>query len=137
MDVVLDSNILFRILISQGNILGLVFDNQLKIYAPNKLKIEFLKNKDEIIEKSKLSKKDFEDLASLIFQRIKFIDEIEYSHHLIEAKNLLKEHEKDIEFVALSLLKKIKIWTYESLLFKIERGVSTKEIALSLNSNDI
>ena len=137
MDVVLDSNILFRILISQGNILELVFDNQLKIYAPNKLKIEFLKNKDEIIEKSKLSKKDFEDLASLIFQRINFIDEIEYSPYLIEAKNLLKEHEKDIEFVALSLLKKIKIWTYESLLFKIERGVSTKEIALSLNSNDI
>ena len=137
MEVVLDSNVLFRMLISQGDILELIFDNSLKIYAPLKLKKELLNNKEEIMTKSKLSKENFEYLALILFKRINFIDEIEYSPFIAEAKDLLKEHEKDIEFVALSLLKNIKIWTYESLLYKIGRGISTKEIAISLSSKII
>lgn len=134
MEVVLDSNVLFRILISQGNILDLIFDNRLKIYAPLKLKKEFFKNKEEITKKSKLSEEDFEELSSLLFKRINFVQETEYSSFITEAKGLLKEHEKDIEFVALSLSKNVKIWTYESLLYKISLGVSTKEIARDILS---
>src|SRR3989344_4560769 len=101
MEAVLDSNILFRILISQGNILDLVFDNRLKIYAPFKLKDEFLNNKKEILSKSNLSEKEFGELNSLIFKKINFVQEIEYLSFISKASELLKEHEKDIEFVAL------------------------------------
>ncbi len=134
MKVILDSNVLFRTLISGGDILDIIFNNNLKMYAPLKLKEEFLNNKEEILSKSRLSEKEFEELYSLIFERISFIEEKEYSSHITKAKELLNEHEKDIEFVAISLLKNIKIWTYESRLFKIEKGVSTKEISKTIAS---
>ena len=96
MKVVLDSNVLFRILISQGNILELLFDNNLKIYAPIKLKKEFFKNKEEIMMKSKLLEEDFEELSLLLFKRINFVQEIEYFPSIAEAKELLKELRKEI-----------------------------------------
>jgi len=45
MDVILDSNVLFRTLISQGEILRIIFNTLLKISAPMKLQEEFLHNK--------------------------------------------------------------------------------------------
>ena len=41
MEAVLDSNVLFRTLISHGNIIALIFDSKLKLFAPEKLKEEF------------------------------------------------------------------------------------------------
>ena len=55
MDVVIDANVFFRILISEGAILDIVFNPSLIIFAPERLKVEFLRHKDEIINKSRLS----------------------------------------------------------------------------------
>ena len=129
MEVVLDANVLFRTLISSGEIVQLFFDNNLKIIAPEVLKEEFLRNKEEILAKSKLSEDDLKELLSLLFPRINFAPLEEYQQFLPEAKRLLGEHFKDEDFVALALLKKAKIWTYEKRLFKIGLGISTKEIA--------
>ena len=133
MEVVLDSNILFRIFISQGDITKLVFDDGLLLYAPLKLREEFLNNKAEILEKSKLSEKDFGKLCSLLFGRIIFVPLDEYRQFLPEAKQLLGKHEKDEDFIALCLARKIQLWTYESLLIKLGFGVSTKKIAETLS----
>jgi predicted nucleic acid-binding protein len=59
LEVVIDSNVLFRTLISGGDIIDLVFDKNLTLYAPKMLWIEFLNNKKEILSKSKLSNSDF------------------------------------------------------------------------------
>ena len=72
MEVVIDSNVLFRTLISQGDITELIFNDALKIFAPEKLKEEFLNNKEEILEKSGLSNEEFNELFSLLFERITF-----------------------------------------------------------------
>jgi predicted nucleic acid-binding protein len=45
---------------------------------------------------------------------------------------LLGSHEKDVEFVALGLLKNAKVWTYEDKLFKIGIAISTKQISEEL-----
>ena len=60
MDVVIDSNVLFRILISKGEILNVLFNSKLRVFAPEKLKEEFMKHEDEILSKSKLSKDKFD-----------------------------------------------------------------------------
>src|SRR3989344_1566511 len=129
MEVILDSNVLFRVLISQGDIISLLFDNRLKLFAPEILKEEFSNNKQEIISKSKLSQTEFETLSLILFDKIAFVPLDEYKAFLPKAKKLLGKHEKDEDFVALSLSKCTKVWTYESLLFEIGVGISTKQIS--------
>ena len=128
MNVVLDSNVLFRTLISQGNILEIIFNPKLHILAPKKLVEEFNNNKKEILFKSKLSESEFDILLKLLLENISFIELDEYKEFIPNAKQLLKEHLKDVEFVALALKLNCKVWTYELLLFEIGFGISTKEL---------
>ncbi|MEK6871909.1 MAG: PIN domain-containing protein [Nanoarchaeota archaeon] len=130
--VVLDSNILFRILISQGDILEIVFNSQLDLLAPLKLKEEFERHKKELLSKTKLSEKRFDTFVQLIFKRITFVPLEEYKVSLPKAKQLLKNHSKDEEFIALCVSKGCKLWTYEVLLFNIGFGISTKEVSTEL-----
>ena len=132
MEVILDSNVLFRTLISQGEIVPLLFDEELKLFAPEKLKEELLNNKEEILAKSQLSEKEFQDLVDLLFSKIIFVPLKEYKEYLPKAKMILGKHEKDEDFIALCLFKKAKLWTYEKLLFDLGFGISTREIAEEL-----
>jgi len=132
MEVVLDANVLFKTLISSGEILEIIFNDKLQLLAPLKLKQEFLNNKQEILSKSKLSEEDFNLLSSLIFSKIKFIPLDKYKGSLSKAKQLLKEHTKDEDFIALCLSKEIPLWTYESGLFKTGFAISTKQLSEKL-----
>lgn len=132
MNVILDANVLFRTLISQGDILEIMFNPNLQIFAPERLRKEFLCHKAEIIQKSRLSQTTFDMLFSLIFERINFIDLKDYKKHLSQAKTLLRGHDKDEDFIALCMLKKCKVWTYETRLFDIGYGISTNEISKKL-----
>jgi len=133
MDVVIDSNVLFRALISQGNIFELLFNFKLNIFAPEILRDEFANNKEEISDKSKLSLEEFDKLFLITLNRINFVSLEEYELFIPKAKLLLGSHEKDAEFVALGLYKNAKVWTYEDLLFKIGIGISTKEVSEELS----
>ena len=137
METILDANVLFRILISQGDIIDLIFNDSLILLAPDKLKEEFLNHKEEILNKSCLSESEFTELTSNIFEKIIFIPLNEYKISLPKAKLLLGRHEKDEDFVALALSKNCKIWTYESLIFKIDLGISTKQISELLSKEKI
>jgi len=136
MNVVIVSNVLFRALISQGNIFELLFNFDLNIFAPEILREEFSNNKEEISRKSKISPEEFDKLFLILVNRINFVLLEEYQSFIPKAKLLLGSHEKDIEFVALGLLKNAKVWTYEELLFKIGVGISTKEVAEELRLNE-
>ena len=105
MDVVLDSNVLFRILISQGDIIDLLFHQKLTIYSPKRLQEEFLNNRQEILSKSHISQQEFDKLCAILFSRIIFVPLEEYAQFLPQAKKILQSHEKDEDFVALALLK--------------------------------
>ncbi len=129
LEVVFDANVLFRSLISGGEILKILFDGKLKLFAPLKLKEEFIKHEDEILSRSKLSKKEFNKLKFLLFKRITFVSLEEYKSFISKARKILIGHEKDEDFIALCLLKNIKFWTYEQRFFKNEYGISTKQIS--------
>lgn len=89
------------------------------------------------MERSRLSIKEFNELTSLLFGRITFIALNEYQNFFPKARALLKEHVKDEDFIALCLLKKSKLWTYENFLFKINLGVSTKQISKKLSEANV
>ena len=135
MDVVLDANVLFRILISPDDILDIFFHPELDIAAPVKLLNEFEKNRDEILSKSQINDVDFSELLEQLMLKINIVPIAEYERYLSNAKQLLKEHLKDEDFVALSLHLSCNIWTYEDRLFKIGVAVSTKQIKEELQKH--
>mgnify|MGYP001567912922 CR=1 FL=1 len=128
MILILDANVLFRTLISPGNILNLYFDSKIELYAPERLKQEFENNKNEIIEKSRLDAKEFEELSLLLFSVVTFVPVEKYKLYLQEAKTILKEHQKDEDFIALCLYYNAKLWTYEKRLIALGHGITTLEI---------
>lgn len=132
MNVVLDSNVLFRTLISQGDILDVFFHPRLMIYAPQRLQEEFQNNTQEILAKSRLSENAFETLCSLLFAKTILIPLEKYQYLLPQAKQILGSHQKDEDFIAVCLLKHCKVWTYESRLFDIGYGISTKQLSRRL-----
>jgi hypothetical protein len=89
-------------------------------------KEEFL----ERLQQTELSK-DMKELISKVDDLERELEE--YKKYLPKAKQLLKRHEKDEDFIALCLLKCCKLWTYESRLFEIGFGISTKEISNKLS----
>src|SRR3989338_7222354 len=104
MEVVIDSNVLFRTIISSGYILDIIFNPSLFLLAP---------------------------------KRIKFAHSEEYLAYIPKAKELLKAHTKDEDFVALSLAKNCKFWTYESLMFTLGIAISTKELSAALREEQL
>lgn len=128
MDVVIDANVLFRTLISQGDIIDVFTHPNLVLYAPEQLQIEFINHATEIREKSSLTQNGYDELTKFLFNHIHVVALRKYQSFLPQAKELLGEHEKDIEFIALCLLKKCKLWTYEKRLCKLGFGISTREI---------
>lgn len=132
MGVVIDANVLFRILISEGEIIDIVFNPSLHLFAPERLKEEFLRHKDEIMEKAAFSRPEFEAVALILLRRIEFVALSAYQGYLSNAKELLQGHGKDEDFLALCLAKECKLWTYEARFFKLGYAVSTKELSKSL-----
>lgn len=90
MEVNLDTNILFRALISHGIVALLLFDARLKVNAPERMREEFYANKMEIMEKSQLSEEDFNAAVNLLFEKINFIPLGQYQLFLPKAKKLWK-----------------------------------------------
>ena len=93
MEVVIDANVVFRMLISQGSIINILTHQDLDVYAPEQLQQEFHNHTAEIIKKSSLSIHDFEALTQFLFRRIRILPLKEYQSFLPKAKELLGEHE--------------------------------------------
>ena len=132
MEAVIDANVFFRILISEGDIVDIVFNPSLRLFAPERLKEEFLRHKEEIIAKSSFSKAELETVASIFLTRIDFVPIDEYKSQLPHAKELLKRHKKDEDFLALCLAKKCKLLTYETRFFELGYAISTKGLSKAL-----
>ena len=136
MDVVIDANVLFRALISSGEIVKMLFNSELKIFAPEVLGNEFLNNKNEILSKSKLSEIEFDALASLLLEKIIFVPLDEYKEFLPKAKSLLGKHTKDFPYLALALKFNCPLWSEEKLLKRqsVVKILNTKELFELLKS---
>ena len=85
------------------------------------------------MQKSKLSEQEFNELVSLLFNIVEFVPTNEYKEYIPKARELLKTHLKDVEFLALALKLDCLIWTYEELFFDIGFGISTKQTSSKIN----
>jgi len=137
MQVVVDANIIFSALIG-GRLTDLFLSSKLDLVAPELIFVEFLRNKEELIRRSKLSEEDFNILLTLLERRIKVIPFEEFEDLFSKAEELLGDHIKDAPYVALALKLKCPFWTYEKRFKKIRevKCLTTEDIAKIVNELD-
>lgn len=119
MKLVVDTNVLITIFWKNSVFQRLSIKQNLGLFSPLYALEEINKNKQEILEKTKLSLNEFESLRRDLAIRIEFIPLEEYSSFLKKAESLaieLKEEDildflKDIDFFALALKLMVPIWS--------------------------
>jgi len=129
MEVVIDSNVFFSALIARDTQLHLLFNQQLSVFAPEVFRTEVVNHQDEILAKSGLSENEFERLSRKMFLAIQLVPLSDYKAFLPAARKILVGHTKDAEFIALCIMKGLKLWTYEKRLLKTDYGISTEGLS--------
>ena len=115
MDLVIDANILFSILIKEGKTKELLFEEDLHIFAPEFIFEEFEKYSSLIMEKTKRSKEELSKLMEILKKHIKIIPNEETEKFISEAEKICPD-KKDIDYFALTLKLKCPLWSNDKIL---------------------
>lgn len=135
---VIDTNIIFSALVKEGRTRELLIDFPFDLYAPEITISEIRKYKEIILQKSKLTKDEFETLFDFIIDNITIVKKEDYGEYMNEANKIIGHIDTgDSPFIALALSmhhdgiwsddrhfkqqEKIKIWKTEDILNIIEK----------------
>lgn len=133
MFLVVDVNVIFSAVLNRGNSVNVFIRNNksrmFDLITPEFLIIELGKHTAEIAQKTNFTLKEAQQALEFIVEQIKFISEEEYKCKLEEAKEILKEHPKDIPYLALALKYDCKIFSGDKIFKTIcpDRVKSPKE----------
>ncbi|MBI4139691.1 hypothetical protein HY483_01890 [Candidatus Woesearchaeota archaeon] len=115
MDIVIDANILFAILIKSGDTEQLLYQEDLRIYAPEFLFEEFLKYKNLIIQKTQRTEKEFKDILETIKKKIILVPNEETNIFIKEAEKISPD-KKDTDYFAIALKLHCPLWSNDKQL---------------------
>jgi len=115
MDIIIDANILFSVLIKNGKTEELVFHEDLQIFAPEFIFEEFRKYTGLILEKTDRSETELEELMDDLQKRIRTIPNEETEKYIQEAKDICPDI-KDADYFALALKLHCPIWSQDKAL---------------------
>jgi predicted nucleic acid-binding protein len=126
MDVVIDANIIFSILIKKGFNDKILIEKEIHIYAPFYLKEELLEHSDEILFKTHRSYEEFLEIFKMLMEQIEFVD-FELKHYIAASK--ICSDKDDVPYVALALKLNLPIWSEDKILKKdFIKVYNTKEL---------
>ena len=115
MDLIVDANILFSILIKQGKTEELIFKNEFNLFTPEYIFEEFEEHKLEILDKTQRTNEDFDKLIDILKKRIKTISNEETEKFIPEAEKI-SPNKDDIDYFALALKLRCPIWSQDKEL---------------------
>lgn len=110
MRLVLDNNIFFSLMKPDSANSYLFSSIKAEFCAPEFMKSEFDKYKEDCLSKSKLSEHEFETRQAEVEENIKFFKSSEYKEFIKEALAALSDPD-DSDFLALALFIKSLIWS--------------------------
>jgi predicted nucleic acid-binding protein len=132
MDIVVDANILFAIMIKKGITERVLLSNDLHLYAPEYIFIEFRKHEEQILQITKRSKQEFLELINLLERKIELIPIFEFKQYLSEAESLLEDKD-DAAYLAVCLAKRMPLWTNDAGFRKQNKvGIYTTQDLIKL-----
>ncbi len=102
MKLVIDTNKLFSFF-WRGSLIKKLLLTGHDLYSPEFALEELEKHKKEILDKTKLSSREFIEFKEKLTKVLEFVSFSKYSDKIPEAFNLLSEHPKDMDFLALAL----------------------------------
>jgi predicted nucleic acid-binding protein len=117
MDLVMDANVLFSILIKKGKTEELLFRESLNIFAPEFMFEEFEKHAELILMKTKRTRKEFNELMRILKKRIKTIPNKETDDLFHEAKRICPDRD-DADYFAIAMKKGCALWSNDKVLKK-------------------
>lgn len=130
MDLIIDANVLFSVLIKKGITEELLFKEELHLFAPEFMFEEFEKYKELILSKTERTSAEFYEFMNILKKMIKTIPNEDTSRFIDEAKKICPDRD-DVEYFALALKMKCAIWSNDKLLKTqdIVKVYSTKELS--------
>lgn len=120
MQVVVDANPIISMLIKPGESIVLLLITELELVTPGLFFKEIEKNKEIIVEKSRLEKEEIEKFIEILKKNIKIVSEEKFSEQKKEAEEICPD-EKDIDYFALALHLNAAIWSNEKQLKQQEK----------------
>lgn len=134
MDIVIDANILFSVLIKKGKTEEIIFEEDLHLFAPEFIFEEFSKYGELIQKKTERNKEEFERLMDILKKKIKTISNEETELYIKKAKEISPDKD-DVDYLALALKLRCPVWSNDKELKK-QKGVivySTEDLIKIFN----
>ncbi|MEK6937142.1 MAG: PIN domain-containing protein [Nanoarchaeota archaeon] len=129
MDLIIDANVLFAALIKDSTSVDLIFSDNIRLFAPEFLLLEFKKHKEEILNKTKRTEKEFNEIFTILESLITLIPKEDFQEFMKKAKDISPD-EDDIHYFALALKLNLPIWSNDKKLKEqnLVKIYSTEEI---------
>ena len=139
MKLVIDSNRIMAGLIKDSQTRRIIFNEEFNFIAPDHIITEIEKYRQYLIEKSKLTDREFDIILLSILDRIELIPSDVFIDHLELAEEIMKDIDiKDSPFLALGLAVKAGgIWSEDKDFDRQDKlkRFSTKELLNMANKN--
>jgi predicted nucleic acid-binding protein len=113
MILVVDANVMISALLRDSKTREILMLSGITLYSPDTLIESIEKYKEEFIEKSGLSKEEFDNLLNLLLERVSIVKKEEYESKLDEANRVIGHIDiEDVAYIALALsTKNARIWS--------------------------
>jgi len=139
MRLVVDANVLFAALIRQNATFLLLFENSLRLYAPEFIFEELALHKEEVTAKASRSPQEFDAALAAISSRLHQIPLAEFANQALSAQKFSSDP-KDVPYLALALHlgPDAAIWSNDKKLLHQDKVavVSTTELIELLYHKD-
>lgn len=144
MKIVVDTNIVFSAILNSTSSIGKILINSkdhFQFYTCDFLRTELLKHRGKLLDLTKLSQQELEELEFLVTENITFINErLLPQKIIITTINLLEGIDlNDTPFVALTRHLKAKLWTGDKKLLlglqekKFKNVITTSQLSEMLD----
>ena len=124
MKVSVDANILFACLMKDADTRRLWFNADLQLFAPQFIVHEFLNHKKEMLQKSKNTSEEFDQLLEKVLAQLTLVSDGELKSYLLPISTLEVE-EKDWVYLACALKENTILWS-QDIALKNQRRIIVK-----------
>ncbi|MBU0460710.1 MAG: PIN domain-containing protein [Nanoarchaeota archaeon] len=115
MDLVVDANVIFAVLIKDSFSSHLLFSWEYHLFTPEYIFTEFEKHKEELLDKTERTTTEFFRLLEILKRRITLVPLEELTDYVAEAEKLTPDP-KDMAYFALALKLNCAIWSNDKKL---------------------